>query len=493
MAEKISPEQIQSHGNQFAQLLEQQGVPERGVIACLLPNCAEFAYVMRGVTWYGRLLVPINWHLSNADICYIIENCEADALLIHSDFSDRAAEVCRGIPEAFRFSLGGNIEGFVPFENALNLPNQELDNPIAGNVMIYTSGTTGRPKGVQRKGAMAEGPPPCFHGLAGKAMLQRYLKDESDGTHIVAAPYYHSAPLTYGEGASLLGADLVIMEKWDSEEFLKLVEEHQVTSVFMVPTHFVRLLQLPEDVRNRYDISSLKLVLHGAAPVSQTVKRQMIEWFGPVLFEFYGGTEGGGTSISSEEWLQHPGSVGKPGEGLYVHILDEQGNELPAGETGDVYFSSDISNFEYKADEEKTASAYRGNKYTLGDIGYLDDEGYVFLCDRRADIIISGGVNIYPVQIEDVLIDHPAVNDACVVGILDDEWGETILAAVELLDGYEPGEETSHSLENYCRDRLSKQQIPRAFRYSDSLPRTDTGKILRREIRDIYRKQNSAQ
>lgn len=492
MAVKISPKQIQSHGNQFARLLEQQGVPEHGVIACLLPNCAEFAYAMRGITWYGRVLVPINWHLSNADIGYIIENCEADALLIHSSFADKAEEVSRGIPKKFRFSLGGEIAGFTPFENSLNLADDELENPTAGSVMIYTSGTTGRPKGVLRKGPMAEGPPPCFHGLSGKAMLQRYLEDESDGTHIVAAPYYHSAPLTYGEGASLLGADLVIMAKWDGEEFLKLVEQHEVTSVFMVPTHFVRLLQLPESVRNSYDISSLKLVIHGAAPVSQSIKRQMIDWFGPVLYEFYGGTEGGGTSISSKEWLQHPGSVGKPGQGLYVHILDETGDELPAGETGDVYFSSDLSNFEYKADKDKTASAYRGNKYTLGDIGYVDDDGYVFLCDRRADIIISGGVNIYPVQIEDVLIDHPAVNDACVVGILDEEWGETILAVVELLDGYEPGDEISHILEAHCRDKLSKQQLPRTFRYNQALPRTDTGKILRRQIRDSYRK-NSAQ
>ena len=247
VAIKISPELIQARGNQFARFLTQQDIPERGVIACLLPNCAEFAYVMRGITWCGRLLVPINWHLSSADIVYIIQNSETDAILIHSNFSNKADEISHSIPSAFRFSVGGHIDGFLPYENSLNLPDHELDNPIVGNVMIYTSGTTGQPKGVQRQGAMMDGRPPCFHGLAGKAMLQRYLKEKSGGTHIVVAPYYHSAPLTYGEGASLLGFDLVIMEKWDGEEFLKLVQEYRATSVFMVPTHFVQLLQLPED------------------------------------------------------------------------------------------------------------------------------------------------------------------------------------------------------------------------------------------------------
>jgi long-chain acyl-CoA synthetase len=485
----LSPGKIQSHGNQFARLLERQEVPERGVVACVLPNCPEFAFALRGITWCGRVLTPINWHLSASDIDYIIENSEADALLIHSDFSEIALKICHRIPPQFRFSVGGKIEGFSDFEQSLDLPRYELDNPVAGDVMMYTSGTTGRPKGVRRKSSQAkEQPPPGFHGSAGKAMLLRYLKEESHGAHIVVAPYYHSAPLTYGEGASLLGADLVIMETWNPEEFLRLVEEHKVASTFLVPTHFVRLLRLPEATRMRYDLSSLKLIVHGAAPVSPTIKHQMIEWLGPVLFEFYGGTEGGGTSISSQDWLQHPGSVGKPGPGLYVHILDEQDEELSAGEIGDIYFSSDISNFEYKADAEKTASAYRGNKYTLGDIGYQDEEGYLYLCDRRADTIITGGVNIFPVQIEDVLINHPAIAEACVVGILDNEWGEKILAVVELCAGFTENDSLTAELEKHCLDNLGTQQMPKAFRYSDKLPRTDTGKILRREIRDHYRK-----
>jgi long-chain acyl-CoA synthetase len=298
---------------------------------------------------------------------------------------------------------------------------------------------------------------------------------------------YHAAPITYTEGAALLGSDVVIMEKWDPEEFLRLVEQEKICSTFLVPTHFVRLLQLPEETRARYDLSSLKFICHGAAPVSKEVKRRMIDWLGPVLFEFYGGTEGGGISISSQEWLDHPGSVGKPRPDLTVTIMDDDGKPCATGAAGDIYFQANENRFEYKDDPQKTAAAYRDDKYTLGDIGYLDEDGYLYLCDRKADTIISGGVNIFPAEIEAVLQEHPAVKDCCVVGINDDEWGETVLGAIQLLADAGDIDAISRDIEQHCRQRLASYQVPRQWVFEETLPRTETGKIKRREMRDRYR------
>ncbi len=247
------------------------------------------------------------------------------------------------------------------------------------------------------------------------------------------------------------------------------------------------LLRLPEETRNKYDTSSLRLVCHGAAPIAPAVKRRMIEWLGPVLFEFYGGTEGGGVSIDSKTWLEHPGSVGKPRPGLEIHILDREGSLLPAGETGDVYFRSAESRFEYKGDPDKTAAAYRGDLYTLGDIGYVDEEGFLYLRDRKADVIIRGGVNIYPAQIEAVLIEDPDVRDCCVVGVLDEEMGERVLAVVEPVDAAVDEIVLTARLRERCEVDLGRHQRPSKYALTDALPRTETGKLLRREVRDLRR------
>ena len=322
-------------------------------------------------------------------------------------------------------------------------------------------------------------------------MLSTYLQDNAEGSHLVVAPMYHVAPTTYAEGAALLGSDVVIMEKWDSEEFLRLVEQEKICSTFLVPTHLVRLLQLPEEIRSKYDLSSLRCVIHGAAPISKAVKRRVIDWLGPVLFEFYGGTEGGGISISSRDWLEHPGSVGKPRPDQPVYIIDEDGNPCATGTAGNIYFQATENRFEYKDDPEKTASAYRGDKYTLGDIGYLDEDGYLYLCDRKTDTIISGGVNIFPAEIEAVLQEHPAINDCCVVGVKDDEWGERVLGAIQLLDGAADLDAVRKDIEQHCRLRLAGYQVPRQLVFEENLPRTETGKIKRREIRDQYRALHS--
>ncbi|MBW2387152.1 MAG: AMP-binding protein [Deltaproteobacteria bacterium] len=488
---RVTNDEIQRRANRFARALDAAGVPTRAVVAVLLPNVAEFVHCLRGATWSGRTFTPVNCHLSPKEIAYIVDHCEARALVVHAQFADFAQSLAPGIPHEARFAVAGDLPGFRPFEEIDGFSDDDLEHPLAGTLMLYTSGTTGTPKGVKTD-VPSDEPPPCLSSRMGSAMLSTYLNDDAAGSHLVVAPLYHAGPSTYGEGAALLGAEVIIMEHWDAEEFLRIVDAEKITSTFLVPTHFVRLLQLPEATRARYDVSSLKLVCHGAAPVSPDVKRRMIEWLGPVLFEFYGGTEGGGVSIDSHDWLTHPGSVGRPRPGLEVHILDSDGKILNAGETGDVYFKSAGAGFEYKDDPEKTASAYRGDMYTLGDIGYLDGEGFLYLCDRKADTIISGGVNIYPAQIEAVLLEHPEVHDCCVVGVLDEEWGERVLAVIQ------PGREDANTvvltaeLEQLCRDQLGRQQWPREYAFTQSLPRTETGKLLRREVRDQYRTHAAA-
>ncbi|MBW2294710.1 MAG: AMP-binding protein, partial [Deltaproteobacteria bacterium] len=354
---RVTNDEIQRRANRFARALDAAGVPTRAVVAVLLPNVAEFVHCLRGATWSGRTFTPVNCHLSPKEIAYIVDHCEARALVVHAQFADFAQSLAPGIPHEARFAVAGDLPGFRPFEEIDGFSDDDLEHPLAGTLMLYTSGTTGTPKGVKTD-VPSDEPPPCLSSRMGSAMLSTYLNDDAAGSHLVVAPLYHAGPSTYGEGAALLGAEVIIMEHWDAEEFLRIVDAEKITSTFLVPTHFVRLLQLPEATRARYDVSSLKLVCHGAAPVSPDVKRRMIEWLGPVLFEFYGGTEGGGVSIDSHDWLTHPGSVGRPRPGLEVHILDSDGKILNAGETGDVYFKSAGAGFEYKDDPEKTASAY---------------------------------------------------------------------------------------------------------------------------------------
>ena len=486
MAIKVNNSSIQHNANQFARLLDDCDVSTRGGVAALLPNCSEFVYCLRGATWSGRTFTPVNWHLKPTDVAYIIENSEACVLVAHADFSEVAQSVAHLVPPEARFSVGGDIPGFRSFDERLGYSDDELSQPLAGSIMMYTSGTTGRPKGVKPATPKIE-PPPCMASKAGLMMLSTYLKDNAEGPHLVAAPLYHAAPITYTEGAALLGSDVVIMEKWNAEKFLRLVEKEKICSTFLVPTHIVRLLQLPEETRAKYNLSSLKFICHGAAPISKDVKRRAIDWLGPVLFEFYGGTEGGGISISSTEWLDHPGSVGKPRPDQAVYIIGDDGSPCATGSPGTIYFQANENRFEYKDDPEKTASAYRDDKYTLGDMGYLDEEGYLYICDRKADTIISGGVNIFPAEIEAVLQEHPAVRDCCVVGVKDDEWGEKVFSAIQLLDNTVDAEAIRQDIEQHCRAQLAGFQVPRKFVFELTLPRTETGKIKRGEVRDQYR------
>ena len=483
---RVRNEEIQSGGNRFARALDRAGVATRGNVAALLPNVVEFLWAYRGCAWSGRRFTPMSWRWSVDEATYVLDNCEADVFVAHARFADVARRAAAAMPPERRVAVGGPIEGFVAYDEFVGgCADGELEHQLAGDTMLYTSGTTGRPKGVLRPMA-PDSPPPSRVGRGGMMMLQTYLRGEPDRVHLVAAPLYHSGPVSYCEGASLLGADVVLMDGWDALEFLRLVELHGVTSTFVVPIHFVRLLKLSDDERRRCDLSSLRLVVHGAAPTAVEVKRKMIEWLGPILYEFYGGTEGGGISISSSEWLEKPGSVGRPyNPAVQIHILDDEGRPCAAGVEGAVYFRQPDA-VSYKDDPDKTRDAHRGDLLTLGDIGYLDDDGYLFLCDRRADVIVTGGVNVYPAHIESVLLDHPAVVDCCVVGIPDDEWGESVCAVLELRAGVVFDDAMTDDLRRWCEARLAGYQRPRVFDTSVALPRTETGKLARRAVRESY-------
>jgi len=471
-------------GNRVARALDQVGVPTRATVALLGANTPEFLATHRGVTWSGRTLTPLSWRWTADEVAYVAADCEAKALVADARFpalAQAAAGVIR--PEA-RFAYGGQLPGFRPWREIDTLPPAPPDVPLAGRIMMYTSGTTGRPKGVLQP--EPSGPPPTVMGAAGMSMLRLFLPPEQErGTHLVCTPLYHAGPLTYADGSLLLGADLVLLERFDPETVLRLIAECKIVSTFMVPTHFVRLLRLPDAVRARYDLRSLKLLLHGSAPVAPDIKRAMIEWLGPLLFEFYGGTEGGGTAIDSRTWLTHPGSVGRPIPGYELAVLDDHGAPLPTGTPGQIWFRGG-SRFAYKGDPEKTAQVQRDDWHTLGDIGSVDAEGFLYLCDRRADVIISGGVNIYPAQIEAALLACPEVVDCCVIGIPDDEWGEAVHAVVQPAAGSTAGPALAARVLAAVRSRLAAYQVPRSMEFRTELPRTETGKLARRQIRDPY-------
>ncbi|MEZ4331486.1 MAG: AMP-binding protein [Myxococcota bacterium] len=474
----------------FARALDAAGVPTRGAVAVLLANTPEFIAAYRGTTWSGRRYTPMSSRWTADDVAYVVENCEADAVVVDARFADVVRDATRPLDPSRRFAVRGTIGGFRSWSEVEALSSAPYEKPLCGETMLYTSGTTGRPKGVLRHG-VPEGPPPTITARAGAAMMSAFLPEGArDGVHLVSSPLYHSGPNAYCDGALLLGADLVLMEKFEPEAFLAAVEEHRATSTFLVPTHFVRLLRLPPEVRHRYDLSSLSLVCHGSAPVSVEVKRAMIDWWGPILYEFYGGTEGGGVQISSQEWLRKPGSVGRPRPGLELAILDDAGRPVPPNTEGRVCFKLDATPFEYKGDPEKTAESRHGDGYfSLGDVGSVDEDGYLFLCDRRSDVIISGGVNLYPAKIESVILGLPFVADCCVVGAPNDEWGEEVRAVVQLCDAGADDAARSDAAEAIraaCRAKLAGPEVPRRVDFDPALPRTETGKLARRAIRARY-------
>jgi long-chain acyl-CoA synthetase len=473
--------QLDEGANRLARALRRRGVAPGDSVALICGNRPEFAEMVAAGQRSGLRLTPVNWHLSAAEAAYIVADCGAKALVADATINDEAVEVARAAPDCeVRLAVGGTIEGFEDYDEACGAEDgSRLDDALLGSSMLYTSGTSGRPKGVHR-------PVPVTGALAG---MNFYGYGEDGDLHLCTGPLYHAAPLAFSLAVPLaFGVGVVLMDHWDAEEALRLVEEHRVTHTHMVPTMFHRLLSVSPEARERYDVSSLRFVIHGAAPCPVAVKQGLIDWLGPIVWEYYAATEGTASFVDSPTWLEHPGTVGKPlAEGL-VMIGDDDGKELAIGEIGLVYIRAPREGrFEYYGDPEKTAGSYRGDYFTLGDMGYLDDEGYLFLTDRSVNLIISGGVNIYPAEVDAALLEHASVGDAATIGVPDAEWGEQVKAVVELQPGVEGSDELAAELIEHCRSRLAHYKCPRTVDFVVELPRQDNGKIYKRLLRDQYR------
>jgi long-chain acyl-CoA synthetase len=464
------------------QLLDELGVPVGGHVSMLMGNRAEFVDVLVAGQLSGVWLTAINWHLTPNEIAYILEDSGAALLFTDPEFEANARAAVALLPAEIPVVVAGpELEALV---EAGRTDPFDPDGP-GGGTMLYTSGTTGRPKGVKRARQPSLRTTLVMGGAAGMV-----LGLDGQGPHLVTGPLYHAAPLGFAAIDLANGAELVLMPRWDDAQCLRLIDERRVRNSHIVPTMCVRMLRLPEEERAAFDGSSLNTVLHGAAPIAPSVKQQMIEWWGPVLTEYWGSTEGGVfTLVTSEAWLTKPGTVGKAIPSYEVFAVDPDGERLPAGEVGTLYTRNVVTDqvFEYHQAEEKTAAAHLApGTFTMGDVGHVDEDGYVFLSDRAANMIISGGVNIYPAEIERELIDHPAVADVAVFGIPDDEWGEQVKAAVELVEGVRPSDELAEELIIFARGRLAAYKVPKTIDFEDELPRHPTGKLYTRLLRDKY-------
>jgi long-chain acyl-CoA synthetase len=481
-AGQLSFRELNARANRLVRVLRSAGLKSGDGVALLSSNRPEYAEVFAAIRRAGLRLTTINWHLTAEEAAYIVVDCDAQAFIAEARFAAIALAAAKQAPRLqVRLAIGGAIEGFGDYQAALIRESaDDVDDPQLGTTMLYTSGTTGRPKGVQRVGVVP-------NSLATLGFSDNYHPGQS--VHLCTGPLYHAAPLSFSLGIPhMYGATVVMMDGWDAELALKLIQQHRVTHTHMVPTMFHRWLSLPRGVRDRYDVSSLQFVLHGAAPCPVSVKQRLIEWLGPVVYEYYAATEGTGCGVDSHAWLEKPGTVGKPVSAGHIKILDDAGQELPPTAIGTVYLAApEVGKFNYYKDTDKTTRAYRDTHYTMGDVGYLDADGYLFLTDRSAHLIISGGVNIYPAEIEAVLIAHPGVADVGVIGIPNDEWGEEVKAVVELQPGYAASPNLSEELIEFCRARLAHFKCPRSVDFLPGLPRHDNGKLYKQALRAMYR------
>ncbi|MDZ4382068.1 MAG: acyl-CoA synthetase [Parvibaculum sp.] len=476
------------------------GIGPGDVVAVYLRNDFPFMEASTAAGLVGAYSTPVNWHNSPDEARYIFENSGAKAIVIHAD-------LLRGVEN----SIPKNVPVFVvetPSEiiSAYGLSAADAKLPAgarnwdtwlaqfppieagpaeAPGSMIYTSGTTGHPKGVRRAPPTPE-QAVAWAGIIGKVMgFNVAYGDPQDMVTVVTGPMYHSAPNAYGLYAFRVGANIILQPRFDAEELLQMIERHKVTHLHMVPTMFVRLLKLPEDVKKKYDLSSLRFVVHAAAPCPVHVKQAMIEWWGPVINEYYGGTETGAVVFcNSEEYLAHPGTVGKAVENAKVLVLDDNGNELARGATGEIVCrTATIPDFTYHGDDEKRRKSEKAGLIALGDVGYLDEDGFLYLCDRAKDMVISGGVNIYPAEIEAELHKMPGVGDCAVFGIPDDEFGESLCAVVQP----QPGATlTETDVRSFLRERVAGYKVPKKVEFRSDLPREDSGKIFKRKLREPY-------
>ncbi len=484
--ETVTYAQLEDRSRRLAAALRARGVAAGDHIAILMENNRTYLEVAWAAQRSGLYYTAINSHLRPGEVQYVLDDCGAVALVASEAMADVVAALdLSRIP--VRVVGAGALPGFEAYDAVLAAAEPgPLDGDREGREMLYSSGTTGRPKGVRKDlPATPFGDPSATPVLLARAVAGQGRGVGPGSVYLCPAPLYHSAPLVYSMSMQRLGATVVVMERFDPRRCLELIERHRVTHAQFVPTMFVRMLRLPPDERERYDLSSLQFVVHAAAPCPVPVKRQMLEWWGPIIHEYYSGTEDiGSTFITPEEWLAHPGSVGRPLE--ECHIVGPDGEELPPGEEGVVYFAGGRP-FEYHNDPDKTASVtdHRGWR-TLGDIGRLDEDGYLYLTDRQAHMIISGGVNIYPQEAENVLAGHPAVADVAVIGVPDAEMGEAVKAVVQPVDGATAGPDLEAELLEHCRSELATYKCPRSVDFVDELPRDPNGKLYKRLLRERY-------
>jgi acyl-CoA synthetase (AMP-forming)/AMP-acid ligase II len=479
--------ELNDRSNQLAQLFYDAGLRWGDHVAILMENRVEYFEPCWAAQRSGLVFTCINWHFNADEVAYIVDDCDAQVIIVSATLRDTAVELVDKMPNVkIRLAVGGHIDGYDDYEAALaRYPAEPLAEELEGTRMLYSSGTTGRPKGVAYKitrQRIGEQPPEM-------GMITLVWGMNEDSIYLSPAPLYHSAPLFYCLSTMRLGGTAIIMEQFDPESALAAIEKYHITHSQWVPTMFVRMLKLPDEVRAKYDTSSQKVVIHAAAPCSVETKRKMIEWWGPIIDEYYAATEGtGGTYINSAEWLAHPGSVGKTLLAP-IHIVDEEGNELPPGEVGTVWFEPMPTRpgFEYHKDAAKTRDAFNDKGWsTVGDMGYLDTDGFLFLTDRRTFMIVSGGVNIYPQEAENLLIEHPKVYDVAVFGIPDAEMGERVHAVVQPVDWNDAGPDLEHELLAFCRENLAHYKCPKAVDFERELPREATGKLYKRLLRDRY-------
>jgi long-chain acyl-CoA synthetase len=483
--EVLTFSELAGRAHRLVHALRAQGIGRGEIVAHALPNDLDPIVWQLAAQESGLQAVSLNPALSAGEIDTIVEHSGASVLAVHERLGDHVGALASVDGVRLRVAIGGTIDGFMTYDELVaDQPSTLPDDRAWGMPIFYSSGTTGKPKAIVRPNRTTLDPTDVAD--QSKVFGRAFQFVPFEGVHLVSAGMHHGGCQSFYMGALNVGQALAIMGKFDAEAALAAIERHGVTTAYMVPTQFVRFLRLPVEVRERYDVSSLQVVVHSAAPCPVEIKRQMLDWWGPVIWETYGGMEGAATIAKPHRWLEKPGTVGRAVTGMQVKILDDDGAEVPRGELGGVYLEPESPLFEYRDEPELTASVTRGRAFTLGDIGYLDDDGYLFVCDRAKDMIISGGVNIYPAEIEAVLTEHPLVGDVAVIGIPDAEWGEQVKAVVELVDGASPSDELAGELTAHCRSRLAAYKCPRSIDFRSNLPRSDGGKLYKRWLRDEY-------
>jgi fatty-acyl-CoA synthase len=483
--EVVSYRQLDERSNQGAHLFRSLGLQRGDHIGLMIENTRQFMEIVQAALRAGIIFTPVSTHLKKEETSYILENCNARLFIGSLKLAAVAEELLGDLPGIKHyFMVNGTRPGFESWDDAVaNQPTIPIADESMGTPMLYSSGTTGQPKGVLTINDITD-----IHEVhPNLAAFAAVFGIDENTIYLSPAPLYHAAPMHYNNLVLAMAGTTLIMEKFEPVQALRLIEQYQVTHSQWVPIMFVRMLKLPAQQRSEYDCSSMKVAIHAAAPCPIEIKEQMIDWWGPVIFEYYSGSEGSGmTIIDSASWLTHKGSVGPAIVGE-LHIVDDEGNEVATGETGTVYFGNG-SKFEYYDEPEKTAGAYNDKGWsTLGDVGYVDEDGFLYLTDRKNFMIISGGVNIYPQEIENLLVNHPKVADVAVFGIPNEEFGEEVKAVVQPLDWAHASDNLAHELMEWCRERLSSVKMPRSIDFMKQLPRMENGKLYKRHLADAYK------